>query len=119
MSREPEAPLRGPAVLAVETHGDLSVLRLNGELDLYNAGEIRDAVERLIADGAKRIVVDLSQVEFLDSTVLGVMIEARAHLGRDGLLLAQPGAEVKRAIVVSGIDRHLRVHETVAEALEG
>jgi anti-anti-sigma factor len=63
-------------------------------------------------------VVDLGQVVFVDSTALGVLIEARTKLAnRRSFLLAAPGLETHRALRISGLDQHLSVHESVADAL--
>ena len=65
------------------------------------------------------LVVDLAEVRFIDSTALGVLIEARSRMAdRSGFRLAAPGLETRRALEVSGLDRHFLVHDTVAEALE-
>ena len=111
--------LRKPAVLGVEQDGTACVVRLGGELDLYNAQDVRQALSEACAEAPERIVVDLSQVEFMDSTALGVLIEARAKLenGR-AFILAAPALETKRALQISGLDRHFSVHDTVLEALD-
>lgn len=93
------------------------VVRLAGELDLYNAEDVRAALAEVIAATPVRVVVDLSQVEFMDSTALGVLIEARSKLGRDGLSVASPGIETRRALQVTGLDRHLPVHDSIDAAL--
>lgn len=95
------------------------VVHLAGELDLYNAEEVRTALAEAIASSPERIVVDMAGVEFVDSTALGVLIEARSKLGRDGLALAAPQLDTRRTLQVSGLDRHLPVHDTVDEALAG
>jgi anti-sigma B factor antagonist len=70
------------------------------------------------AEQPGRLVVDLAEVDFVDSTALGVLIEARAKLeNRQSFLLAAPGRETHRALTISGLDRHLAVHETVEAAL--
>ena len=66
---------------------------------------------------ARPLVVDMAEVEFVDSTALGVLIEARSKLGSDGLRLAAPQLETRRTLQVSGLDRHLPVHDSVDEAL--
>jgi anti-sigma B factor antagonist len=110
--------LRKEAVLAVETMGDARVVRLGGELDLYNAPQVREALAEACADSPARVVVDLSEVEFLDSTALGVLIEARTKLDNPrAFLLAAPGLETRRALEVSGLDRHFTVQDSVSEAL--
>ena len=110
--------LRKDPVLSVEKQGDACVVKLAGELDLYNAPQVRDALANACANGATRVVVDLSEVEFIDSTALGALIEARTRLdNRRAFLLAAPGLETRRALEISGLDRHFSVHESVSEAL--
>ena len=110
--------LRKHPVLGVETVGTARVVRLGGELDLYNAGEVRTALAGACAEAPERVVVDLGEVEFVDSTALGVLIETRTKLkNRDGFLLAAPGLETRRALQISGLDQLFTVHDTVPEAL--
>jgi anti-sigma B factor antagonist len=112
--------LRKDPVLEVKRVEDgACVVRLGGELDLYNANVVRTTLTDVCAEGPTRVVVDLSDVEFMDSTALGVLIEARTKLAnRRGFILAAPGLETRRALQISGLDRHFSVHETVSEALE-
>lgn len=106
--------LRKDPVLRVEMVGGACVVRLAGELDLYNAERVRDALLKACADAPERIVVDLDEVDFMDSTALGVLIEARTRLpNRRGFLLAAPGLETRRALEISGLDRHFAVHESL------
>jgi anti-sigma B factor antagonist len=94
------------------------IVSLAGELDLYNAEEVRRALLDTLAEGAELLVVDLSEVTFIDSTALGVLIEARSRMAdRSGFRLAAPGLEVRRALEVSGLDRHFVVRDTVADAV--
>jgi anti-anti-sigma factor len=110
--------LRKEPVLAVETVGQACVVKLAGELDLYNAQQVREALTDACSESPQRVVVDLSEVEFIDSTALGVLIEARTKLGnRRAFLLAAPGLETRRALEISGLDRHFTVHDSVSEAL--
>jgi anti-sigma B factor antagonist len=111
------SPLREPAVRSIENLDDAVVLHLGGELDLYNADELRSALEDALAQDPSRIVIEMSEVEFIDSTALGVLIEARSKLGRSTLLLAAPQLETRRTLQVSGLDRHLPVHDSVDDAL--
>jgi anti-sigma B factor antagonist len=110
--------LRKPPVLGVEENGDAQIIRLGGELDLYNADAVRQALLAACNGGPSRVVVDLGEVEFMDSTALGVLIEARTKMpNRKAFFLAAPGLETKRALKISGLDRHFVVHDSVDEAL--
>lgn len=94
------------------------IVRLSGELDLYNASVVREALAAVVDSSPQRIVVDLGDVSFIDSTALGVLLEARARLPRkDAFVLAEPGAETRRTLQVSGLDRQIRVAESVDDAL--
>lgn len=117
---KPEASTgRESPVAGVERRESAVVVALAGELDLYNAEEVRSALLEACGDEPEMLVVDLTDVRFIDSTALGVLIEARSRMAdRSGFRLASPGLETRRALEVSGLDRHFLVHDTVAEALE-
>ncbi len=94
------------------------VVRLAGELDLYNVAEVSTALAGIASDPPERVVVDLTEVSFVDSTALGALVEAQRELrGGSRLLLAAPGSDVRRALEVSGLARHFAVHDTVEDAL--
>ena len=110
---------RQSVVSGVDRRDGAVVVALAGELDLYNAEEIRGALLEACAGEPEMLVVDLEGVQFIDSTALGVLIEARSRMAnRNGFRLAAPGLEARRALEVSGLDRHFDVHATVTEALE-
>lgn len=109
---------RDEPLIEVSTNGDAVVVRLGGELDLSNAAVVRRGLLDAVDGAAGRVIVDLAGVEFMDSTALATLLEARARLrDRERFLLAAPGLEARRALEVSGLDRHFRVHPTVGEAL--
>jgi anti-sigma B factor antagonist len=109
---------RESAVAGLDRRDGAVIVSLAGELDLYNAEEVRKALLDTLADGPEVLVVDLEAVTFIDSTALGVLIEARSRMeDRGGFRLAAPGLEVRRALEVSGLDRHFVVLDTVADAV--
>ena len=113
-----ESALNEHPVAGIERRDRAVIVHLVGELDLYNAPEVRAALHEVCLESPDRLIVDLSDVEFVDSTALGVLIEARARLAnRETFLLAAPGLETRRALAISGLDQHLSVHETVDSAL--
>jgi anti-sigma B factor antagonist len=105
-------------IVGLAERGDALVLSLAGELDLYSAPALREALGSVVERSPKRLVVDLAQVTFVDSTILGALVEARSQLGgNDAFALAAPGFEVRRALEVSGLDRHFAVHERIETAI--
>jgi anti-sigma B factor antagonist len=113
-----ETRLNEHPVGGIDRRNGAVVVQLVGELDLYNAPEVRAALLGVCAEQPERLVVDLAAVDFVDSTALGVLIEARGKLAdKRAFLLAAPGRETHRALTISGLDRHLAVHDTVDSAL--
>src|SRR6187455_2128489 len=113
-----ERSLNEHPVAGIEHRAGAAIIHLVGELDLYNAPEVRAALLELCSEQPERLIVDLGDVDFVDSTALGVLIEARTKLeDRTTFLLAAPGLETHRALSISGLDQHLAVHDTVEAAL--
>jgi anti-sigma B factor antagonist len=110
--------LHEPPVAGVEELAGAVVVRLTGELDLYNAHLVRDELAAAAEREPERLIVELSGVTFIDSTGLGVLIESRARLAnKHTFLLVAPGLETRRALEVSGLDRHFAIHDSLDEAL--
>jgi anti-sigma B factor antagonist len=70
-----------------------AVVAVGGEIDVYTAPQLRDAITELVGAGKFHIVIDLEGVEFLDSTGLGVLVgglkKVRAHDGTLELVCTQ------------------------------
>jgi anti-anti-sigma factor len=109
--------IREDPIAGVDRVDGSVVVRLAGELDLYNAQTVRETLLECCADDPERLIVDLAEVRFIDSTALGVLIEARTRMpNRRSFMLAAPGLETRRALEISGLDRHFAVHDTVDAA---
>jgi anti-sigma B factor antagonist len=110
--------LHEPPVASIQELGEAIVVELVGELDLYNSHLVREALLGVAKGSPERLVVDLSAVTFIDSTGLGVLVETRTRLvNRRAFLLVAPGLETRRALEISGLDKHFALHETVDAAL--
>jgi anti-sigma B factor antagonist len=93
-----------------ERTSEVHVIRLVGELDLGNVEEARSAVTAAIEHADVAVVVDLSELEFIDSIGLAMLLEAQALSRRDSDRLGFRGAqaEVARIIELTGVDEQLR-----------
>lgn len=92
-----------------DTDGDLVVLA--GRLDARGAAPARDALHAALAGGSGRLVVDLSGVELLDATGLGVLVGAHRRARLDGreLVLRDAPPRVARLLSVTRLDRVITV----------
>ena len=88
--------------------GDRTVLTVRGELDAYSAPTLDEAFDQALADGATRLVLDLSEVGFIDSSGLRSMIRARKHVGDtpDALRIRNPQPATVRLLDITGLTDH-------------
>ena|SRR5918993_1196399 len=102
--------------------GDVPGIALAGEVDIAVAEQVRVALEDGIRESAGAFVVDLCEVEFLDSSGVALLVRARAVLGREDreLVVICPPGPVLRIFEVAGILDLLALftsREAAAEAL--
>jgi anti-sigma B factor antagonist len=95
------------------------LVTLHGDADLHSAPELRERLERLDDEGVTALVVDLSEVAFIDSMALGLLLaamkRARSRDGRLRLVVARP--EIRRIFEITLLDRVLAIDSTREEAL--
>jgi len=87
----------------VNPSDEATIIKVRGEIDMATAGRLRDAIEPHM--GPKQtIVLDLSEVEFMDSSALKVLVQARGRLTEDGgsLVLRNPSRSAHRLLTVAG-----------------
>jgi anti-sigma B factor antagonist len=126
----PEAELLGGNIQIVATGGehlrivvrkgsDRVVLELHGELDLLGAPSLQEQIEKVEADTPGIVVLDLEDLQFVDSAGLRVILAAheRARLQGKGLALTQGSEQVQRLFTIAGVDKHLRIIVSADELL--
>jgi anti-sigma B factor antagonist len=90
---------------------DRVVLALHGELDLLGAPMLEAEIEKVEADAPKIVVLDLQDLQFVDSAGLRVILAAHERSRQHGKELAlTPGPEqVQRLFMIAGVNGHLRI----------
>jgi anti-sigma B factor antagonist len=101
--------------VSTASQGGHAVVSVYGEVDLYTAPRLQAELAALVRDGVSRLVVDLSGVEFCDSTGMNVLLSAMKRLREHGgsLELAAPRSAVRRILQVTGLDTVFSVHDAV------
>ncbi len=107
--------------IASETDGDAIVVRLEGEHDLSTAPAVREELDRALATGSS-IVVDMTGTAFIDSSILGALVESYRTLTADGAgrafaVAAAPGGPVTRLLDLVAVSDLISVYPTRADAL--
>lgn len=96
----------------------VTILHLEGEIDIGSATDFKEALLQSIAGGARRIVIDATEVTFMDSSGLSVLIvgERRLHpLG--GSLAVACSDRVRRLLTMTGLQHFLRLYSNRDDAL--
>ena len=80
--------------VTTRSQGDHTVISVAGEIDLYTAPKLQSELMRRLNDSPIRLIVDMSGVEFCDSTGINVLLAAHRHARERGgeLQLARPGS---------------------------
>jgi len=101
------------------SHGLAIVLAVTGRLDAVTVTRFEAGLFDLIAEGHRRIVVDLAGLGYINSAGLRVLLVAAKRLNADGgrLLLAAPGDRVGLVLDLSGFSAMLETCATIEEAL--
>lgn len=96
-----------------------AVIEASGDLDLYSVPRVREALLDLYRAGRHLIAVDMSAVEFMDSSGLGVLLCAakRAWAADGAVVLIRPPEQALRVLRITGVVRVLPVVVTVGEAI--
>jgi anti-sigma B factor antagonist len=101
-----------------EPRQGVAVIALSGEVDLAVAPRVEEALAGIPARAD--VVIDLGGCEFLDSTGLAVLINARREFAGEGrrFVLCAPGPQVARLLEVTGLDREEIVRPSLDDALD-
>jgi anti-sigma B factor antagonist len=96
------------------------VLAVRGEIDLFTAPELKQVLAESIEAGRIRIIVDLTETTFLDSTALGVLIGAVKRLrSREGALaIVNTDENISKTFEITGLDQIFTILPTREEAVE-
>lgn len=101
--------------------GSAVVLHATGRLNLTNATDLKAVLASEVADGRSRLVLDLGGVDFIDSSGLGAVISGLKVARQAGgdLKIAAAGEQVRTVLKLTNLDRVLRPHASVEDALSG
>ncbi len=99
---------------------DVAVLALAGEVDVANATQVREAGLKLISDGVKRLVIDLSETEYMDTSGLGTLVGLQKRIKESGgeILLAALQPRVMRPFEITGLTSVFKLYDDVGSAVK-
>jgi anti-sigma B factor antagonist len=101
------------------TSGDIVILDIAGEIDLYNAPEIKDIINKLIEDKKYNVIINLEQVSYIDSSGIGALISSLSNLKKyqGGLKIINVFASVRKVFELTKLTSFFDIYESEEEAL--
>lgn len=107
--------------VTTEKHKSHLVLKVQGRMDNKTSPDFAEKVEHFVEAGEKRIVVDMSGLEYISSAGLRALLNAGMHLRsiEGALSLCCLAGMVKDVLEVAGFGQMFPVHETLGEAVSG
>jgi anti-sigma B factor antagonist len=108
------------ASVMVESHGDVQVVRLAGEVDISNAVRLEADISGVVPNDAAGLVIDLSDTNYLDSAGIRMLFELHGRLSDRRQRLAAVVPEdslIRGSLLVTEVDQALALCQTLDEAI--
>ena len=96
---------------AYSSEGNL-VVKLDGEIDHHSVSEIREGIDRMIAETKpKNLVLELSEIDFMDSSGLGLVLGRYRRLTEIGstMYIKNPGERTEKILCMAGVDKLIKI----------
>lgn len=109
--------IRSNHKILYEPHGDALVIRIFGEIDHHSAADARSEIdEKLLLERPARVFLDLSAIDFMDSSGLGLIMGRFALVRRYGgkLAVLDPSQAVRKILSLAGMDRMIPVRQSAS-----
>lgn len=99
--------------------GEITILRFLGELELSTCRDVDQRVREILAPRTPKVVLDLKETKYVDSSGLGVLVSLYSHVRRrEGkLAIANPNRSVKRLFDLTNVQNFLPIYDSLDEAI--
>jgi anti-anti-sigma factor len=101
-----------------EVRDDCQLFRLTGLLDAFSEPTFRKVLGGKIDEGPKHIILDLSQIDFVDSSGLGALVQLAKQANANGTFQIVSNARVTQTVKLVRLEKFLSLQPTVEAALE-
>ncbi|MBC3797195.1 STAS domain-containing protein [Acetobacterium tundrae] len=90
-----------------------TMISIKGEIDIYSIGKFRELIEKKIATQAPQIILDCTELSYMDSTGMGVLIELRNKAKEMGqkIIMMNPRPNIKKLLNITGVDKIIDIIE--------
>ena len=106
--------------ISTRSKGDVVVLDIAGEIDLYNAPEIKDIINKLIEERKYNVIINLEKVSYIDSSGIGALISSLSNLKKyqGGLKIINVYASVRKVFELTKLTSFFDIFDSEEDALD-
>ncbi|MBE7412423.1 MAG: STAS domain-containing protein [Leptospiraceae bacterium] len=103
----------------IRENNSVQIISIAGEVDLYNAKELKDCLDLMIKEEKFQVVIDLAKVPFIDSSGIGTLVTGMYRLKKyhGGLKVINITGSVAKVFKLTGMEQHLEVCKSEEEAV--
>jgi len=105
--------------LKIRKTAEIYVIDINGEMDLYNSYKLKDLVVKMLEKGMKSLIINLEQVDYIDSSGIGALIYICSMMKKMNLrlLIVNVRGSVKRVIELTKLTEYFPIADTIEDAI--
>lgn len=105
--------------LKIRKNGDVYIIDVNGEMDLYNSYKLKELVMKMIEKNVKVFIINLEQVDYIDSSGIGALIYICSTIKKMNLKLSISNihGSVKKVIELTKLMAYFPIANSIEEAL--
>ncbi len=105
--------------ISTRSKSDVVILDISGEIDLYNAPEIKDVIAKLIEEKKYQIIINLEKVSYIDSSGIGALISSLSNLKRyqGGLKIINVAGSVRKVFELTKLTSFFEIFDAEADAI--
>ena len=105
--------------LKIRKNGEVYIIDVNGEMDLYNSYKLKELVMKMLEKNVKSFVINLEQVDYIDSSGIGALIYICSTIKKMNLKLyiSNVHGSVKKGIELTKLMGYFPIANSVEEAL--
>ncbi len=106
-------------IISREENKGFLILHIEGEIDVYNAYELRNEINRAIEDKFYRVIIDLKNVSYIDSSGLGVLVSGvKTVMNHQGVLkLVELNEKIRSLTKLTGLEKFFEIYDSLADAM--
>ncbi len=100
---------------------DAFVISVAGDADLHSAPELERELQNVVQLGGRSVALDLAEVPFIDSTILGLLLRYHPRFRAKGgdLVIVSDDRRIVRTLEITGLDRIFRIERRLGDAVDG